>query len=158
VPLFRRGPAKADLAALAVPSDARVLAWSRTAQGDLLAATRFGLHLPGPVTVPWHEVIKATWKDGELRVQAADGVRRFELAEPGRLPEVVRERVTASIVISEKHQLPGGGGVRIVARRRAGGGPLLWAAHFDAGLDPDDPGLRAQADELIDAARERLGG
>lgn len=135
-----------------------MLAWARTGQGDLLAATRFGLHLPDEVTVPWHEVIKATWKDGELRVQAGGGVRRFELAEPGRVPEVVRERVTASIVVSERHQLPGGGGVRIVARRRPGGGPLLWAAHFDAGLDPDDARLRAQADELIDAARERLGG
>jgi hypothetical protein len=82
--------------------------------------------------LPWHDVLGATW-DAEaeaLRLEVADGPRRerrvLVLDEPGLLPETVRERVQASIVLTRHVPLVGRRGVRIVARRAAGDDELVW--------------------------------
>ena len=77
------------------------------------------------------------------------------LDEPGSLPTVVYERVTSSVVVSERVALRGELGARIVARRAGDG--LRWTVTFDAGLDPRDPVLRAEADEALAELRATLG-
>lgn len=125
------------------------------------AATDVALYLPGtegPTRLPWERIQQAAWQDGVLVVREVDGARHaVRLADPGSLPEAVRERVTATIVVSRHVRLPGGG-VRIVGRRPLGGdGGPRWAFHFDAGLDPADPGLRAQAEQALEEIRRQTG-
>ncbi|MFC7105981.1 hypothetical protein ACFQQB_39570 [Nonomuraea rubra] len=87
-----------------------------------------------------------------------DGVRHFErISEPRMLPETVRERVNSTIVVNKHVSLPGRGGVRLVARRRPGGEVLGWTFVFDEGLDPADPGLRAQAEQALEGVRRSMG-
>lgn len=129
--------------------------------GDLVATSR-GLWLPsdsdaaGPRRVGWHLVSKATWADDELTVvEAAETgtageavliadqpAQRFRLAEPGKLPAVVRQRVNASISSRYHKELPGGGAWFV--QRKAPGGPVLQVRA--------DPG--ADAAVVADIARE----
>ena len=46
---------------------------------------------------------------------------RFVIDEPGRLLELVRERVTASVVLQRHVPVDGRRGVRVIARRAPGG-------------------------------------
>jgi hypothetical protein len=85
------------------------------------------------------------------------------LEEPGRVPEAVRERVTASIVVSERVDLGlgedagDGPAARITGRRPPQGGELRWVVTFDHGADPDDPALRAAADRELARIRAWYG-
>lgn len=127
-------------------------------------ATDSALHFPSEaspgifVRLPWERVQRAGWKDGVLAVQEIDGATHgVPLVEPGTVPETVRERVTATIVVSSRVRLPAGG-VRITARRPAkGAGEPRWAFLFDRGLDPADPGLRAQAEQALEEIRRQTG-
>lgn len=134
----------------------RVLAVS----GDTVA-TNAALHFNGTggiTRVPWERVEQAVWKDGLLIVREVGGVRHdVSLAEPGSVPETVRERVTSTVVVSSRVKLPRGG-VRIAARRPARGpGELRWTFVFDAGLDPSDPGLLAEAEQALEELRRQTG-
>ncbi|MCP9971414.1 hypothetical protein [Actinomadura madurae] len=73
------------------------------------------------------------------------------------MPETVRERVTATIAVTHHATLPSGGKVRIAGRRPAAGGDVRWTFVFDAGLDPADPGLRAQAEQILEDLRRQTG-
>ena len=119
-----------------MPSDARdalplhhnetVLAAGRLVDGSWVAATRLALLLPGQ-RVEWEAVAHADWSaDASLSLEqlatahTGPQTHRLVLDEPGRLPEVVRERVTASIVASRHLPVQGTSGVRVVARRVPG--------------------------------------
>ncbi|HET7901254.1 MAG TPA: hypothetical protein VFL59_08705 [Candidatus Nanopelagicales bacterium] len=144
----------------------RVLAWL-PAVGSSLVATDRALVLPAgvePQRVPWDRVLHASWDPGSLRLTAQDpaGGRPTELRIPvpedhGSLPEVVRERVKASIVVQHHVELHGEQGARLVARRTPGDTVLRWSVVFDPGLDPTDPALRARADEELARLRGSLG-
>jgi hypothetical protein len=128
-----------------------------------VVATTTALHLPvvtgGFTRVAWESVDQATWKDGWLHVQEtpAGAEHHVRLTDPGSVPETVRERVTATIAVSHQAALPGGGRVRIAGRRPATGGDVRWTFVFDPGLDPDDPGLRAQAEQALHDLRRQTG-
>ena len=53
--------------------------------------------------------------------------------------------------------LPGGGTVRIVGRRPATGGDVRWTIVFESGLHPHDPGMRAQAEQILEDLRRQTG-
>jgi hypothetical protein len=92
-----------------------------------------------------------------LVIREVGGARHdVRLAEPGSVPETVRERVTATVVMSTHVKLTGGG-VRIAARRPARGGEPRWTFVFDPGLDPADPGLLAQAEQALEEIRRQTG-
>jgi hypothetical protein len=134
----------------------RVLA----ASGDTVA-TDAALHFQdgtGFTRLPWERVEQAAWKDGLLSVREVGGARHdVRLAEPGSVPETVRERVTSTVVVSTHVKLPGGG-VRVTARRPAAGrGEPRWALVFDPGLDPTDAGLLAQAEQAMEDIRRQTG-
>lgn len=130
----------------ALEGEERVLA----AAGELVASS-LGLWLPdsgGYRRVGWHLVSKAVWRGGELAVTEARTMgeaagivlladlpeRRFPLQRPGRLPEVVRRRVTGSVRSSHRRELPGGG-AWIVQRARPGTSGVELQLRPDPGTD-----------------------
>jgi hypothetical protein len=117
-------------------------------------------------TIPWEQVEAADWSrdDDRLRVSEVGeyGERRpvheLVLDEPGNLLPMVRERVTASVVLQRRVIVRGKQGLFVVARRAPNGdGAITWAYELDAGLDPDDPEVRRLADLGLRAAAEELG-
>jgi hypothetical protein len=171
---MRAGRLPAEVrAALTLGQGDRLLAQAATRGGSYAVASTAALHLPdsqgGFVRLPWERIEQASWAEGLLRVREQGGGSAAEylvgLTEPGAVPETVQERITATIVVSHYGQLPGGGGVRIVGRRGLVAGPptvrgtveLRWSFVFDPGLDPNDPGLLAQAEQLLENLRRQTG-
>ncbi|MCF6468154.1 hypothetical protein FAF44_07030 [Nonomuraea sp. MG754425] len=154
--LFRRLPADVRKS-LNTERGERVLTFTQGADGPVVA-TNLALYLTGGTRVPYEEIDRAWWDEEGLHVLTTGAARHFErISEPRMLPETVRERVNATIVVNKHVSLPGRGGVRLVARRRPGGEVLGWTLVFDEGLDPDDPGLRAQAEQALEGVRRSMG-
>ncbi|MEU4578797.1 hypothetical protein ACBI99_37710 [Nonomuraea sp. ATR24] len=154
--VFRRLPADARRSLETEPGE-RVLTFAPSGDGYLVATT-LALHLPGGGRIPYEDVDRASWDENGLNLITTGGERhRVSTTEPGLLPETVRERVNATIVVNKHVDLPGRGGVRLVARRRPGGEVTGWTLVFDDGLDPDDPGLRAQAEQALEGLRRSMG-
>lgn len=139
----------------------RVLAVARTPEDASVVATDAALHFPAGgarLRLRWELIDHATWEDGRLRIRETGGdEHRLRLAEPGSVPEAAQERITTTVVISSYARLPAGGGVRMVGRRAPGAEELNWTLVFDSGLDPADPGLRAQAEQLLTDLRVQTG-
>lgn len=130
-------------------------------EGELVATSR-RLILPSG-SLEWEKIERATW-DGDAEVldvyevaRSADRPkrRRVAITEPGRLVDVVREQVTASVVISRHVAIRGRHGVRVTGRRRSGGG-ITWIAALDSGIDPDDPAIRAEIEAAIASVRSTV--
>ncbi|WP_214321937.1 hypothetical protein [Nonomuraea sediminis] len=153
---LRRLPADVRKSLATEPGE-RVLTFAQGEDGYVVA-TNLALFLADGTRVPYETIDRAVWDEDGLRVLTTAGEVRLErLTEPRMLPETVRERVNATIVVNKHVDLPGRGGVRLVARRRPGGEVLGWTLVFDDGLDPDDPGLRAQAEQALEGVRRSMG-
>jgi hypothetical protein len=104
----------------------------------------------------WDRVAAAVWSDtaSMLQVTWVDERRQLvlELAgQAGYLPEVIRERVEASVVISRRIPVTGRRGVRVAIRRAAPGAALTTQVVADHGVDLAEPELAARvAAELAD--------
>lgn len=135
----------------------RVLAHAASASGILVATTR-ALHLPGGHAAPWEYIDRARWDDdGLVFVEEGSGEHRFAIAEPGALAEAVYERVTATILASQRVAIAGDSGARLVARRPPGGDTVTWQVHLDDGVDPADDAVRARVGAALDRLQEQLG-
>lgn len=133
-----------------------MLGYAFTSGGEPVVATDAVLCLPDGRRLGWDEIEHASWQDGRLVVQengAHGGSHRVDLPEPGRLTDVVYDRVTATIVLSEHTALRGDQGVRVVARRAPGSSELSWQLRFDDGLDADDPQLHREAERFLTEIR-----
>lgn len=150
----------------------RVLAWADSSLGPL-AGTRDALYLPlseDPgdtwTRVPWEQVEAADW-DGEAEVLRVVEVgtwgesrpeHLFAVTDTGRLLELVRERVTSSVVLQRHVAIFGKRGVRVIARRAPRGNqPVRWFFEYDQGVDPADPFVAQAAEEALAAARDEVG-
>lgn len=150
-----------------MPPGDRLAGWALTAEGLPVVATAQGLVLPGRDRIAWHAVEKASWDRPRLTVRVlAEGqaVRSgagpsydVVLEDPRDLPEVVRTRVTGSVAWSSHARLQPSGGVRVVGRRHPDREVFDWQLVFDADTDPDDPSIRAQAQDVLEAARRTIG-
>jgi hypothetical protein len=80
----------------------------------------------------------------------------LEIPNPKRLPEVVRERVTDSVITSERRTLPSGASATFVARRLPAD-EVAWSVVFDSGVNSQDPELQAEASRLLEDLRSTLG-
>ncbi len=137
------------------------------APGAVLVATDRALRGRGwptvlavPDRLAWHAILRASWEEPTLEIVPLGrgaSVIRLDLADPGTLPAAVRDRVTASVVAQERLELSGSRGARAVARRDSDTGEVRWSVTFDAGLDPTDPALRAEADAALARMRSALG-
>ncbi|MBB5152936.1 hypothetical protein [Saccharopolyspora phatthalungensis] len=128
-------------------AEEQVLAVAKTADGALVA-THLGLWLPEGRRLGWHLLSKATWNNGVLTVieaveaGSAGGAvllrdqpsRRLPLTEPGRLPDVVHERVNQSIRSRHHRDLPGGG-AWFVQRKVPGQDGIVLQVRADRGAD-----------------------
>jgi hypothetical protein len=146
----------------------RVIAHADLAGGGVAVATDRALLLPAEgrcSVLPWHRVARAEWDDETHALTVTDlggdGHRPdrivLELAEPNLLPETVRERVTASIVVSRHVRLTGGSGVRVIGRRVSGADQLAWQMVWDAGVDPTVAEYADRADAALAQLREQTG-
>jgi hypothetical protein len=172
--LFDRGQrVPADvLVRAALPHGERVLARATAEDGTWLLGTRDALVLVPPAPeasserIPWERVESADWeRDGDrLRVSVVAEfgrprpVHTFTLLDPGPLLPMVRERVTASVLLQRRVDVRGRKGLRVVARRAPrGSGEVIWAYELDPGVDPDDPAVAEAAAAGLRAAEDELG-
>ncbi|MBM7519806.1 hypothetical protein [Nocardioides nitrophenolicus] len=152
-----------------VAAGERLLAWATVrhpgAGPDLVGGTRDALYLPE--RIPWEQVASADWDQDEATLRVVEVARFGEpspvhllrLEEAGRLLELVRERVTASIAVQRHVPVSGRRQVRILARRAPGAhGELAWFVEYDDGLDPADPRVDAVVQEALAAAQADVGG
>lgn len=147
----------------------KVLAWARAADGTVLAGTRDAFYVvtsAGTRRVPWEQVEAAGWdRDTDTFRLSEVGswgeqrpVHTATLDEPGRLLELVHERVTASVVLQRHVSLGRRRGLRVIARRPpSGAGGVQWVHEYDEGVDPDDPAVRAAARDALEQARRDVG-
>ena len=106
----------------------------------------------------WHEIERGGW-NAELNKlswvrYAAPGEAPthgvLELTEPGRLPELFRERISATIAVERFVPLAGERGVIIAARRDLGGsGAVVWHGTLTRGLSWQTDGVRAAVDQAM---------
>ncbi len=156
-------------ASVAVARGEKVLASAAAADGTVLAGTRdaFYVVVDGDTRrVPWEQVEAASWdRDTDAFRLSEVGtwgderpVHTATLPEPGRLLELVRERVTASVVMQRHVPVVGRRGLRVIARRApSGAGGVQWLYEYDEGVDPDDETVRASAGAALEAMRLDLG-
>ena len=166
----RRDALPTEIAAtLPLEQGERVLASTRGGGGRWHVATGHALYIAedgGHRRIPWHRVDRAAWdRDAERLVveEVADfGEPQprhvLEVAEPSRLLEVVRERVTASVLMTRHVPVAGSRGLKVVARRApAGADEVQWSFWLDEGLEPNDPLVREAAERGLAEARAELG-
>jgi hypothetical protein len=155
VTLFRKRAA-------GVAADERVLASATLVGSDeVVAGTREALYTAGR-RLPWEGVQGASWdpESGILTVTEtgpAGTVHQLPVGNPVRLLQLVRERVTASVVLQRVVPLPLGS-ARIVARRSAAGDrEVTWLVEYDDLVDPDDPAVIALVAPALRLAQDDLG-
>ncbi|HEX6516452.1 MAG TPA: hypothetical protein VF049_12840 [Nocardioidaceae bacterium] len=150
-----------------------VLAAAAMRDGTWLLGTRDALLLVPPdrvtqaeVRIAWEKVQRADWDREQNRLRVSEvgefGRMRPEhvltVDEPGRLLQLVRERVTASVVLQRRVRISGKKGLTVIARRPPGrSGEITWAYEFDSGVDPDDPDVMDAAERALASAAEELG-
>ena len=148
-----------------VAAGERVLAWTTATDGAVLAGTRDALYLPGH-RLPWEDIETADWdRDTEVFRVVDVGTwgeprtpHTFTITEPRRLLELVRERVTASVLLVRHVPVEGRRGVKVIARRAPSGARgLRWLYAYDEGIDPNDPTVRLAAETGLARAKDEVG-
>ena len=149
----------------AVPGrPARILAWA--AGSDEPGGGTFCIGSPAVLStggvsgwqhVGWHLIERGGW-NAELRQLSwvqVDGRRgAVHLDRPGRLPELFRERVEATIVVRQFVPLAGERGVTVSARRDlAPGGGLDWHTSLTRGLSLQSEAVQAAVEDALAAIR-----
>lgn len=148
----------------------RVLAAAPDDSGHWVAGSARAIHLgsaAGWTVLPWERVERAAWDRDAERLEVIE-VADFGVAQPrhirrisapGRLLELVHERVTASVLITRHVPVEGSRGLRIVGRRAPGtDDPVIWSALLDDALDPQDPQVVDALEQGLELARAEVTG
>ncbi|HVD54477.1 MAG TPA: hypothetical protein VNC13_09875 [Propionibacteriaceae bacterium] len=143
---------------------ARILAWATTPAGFCiasLATLSYGTE-DAWQHIGWHEIEHGGW-NAELRrlswvLYAIPGQAAtrgsLELTEPGRIPELFRERISATIAVEKFVPLSGERGVTVTARRDLGrGGAVSWHGTLTRGLSWQTDGVPAAVDQALEQVR-----
>ena len=118
----------------------KVLAGVVARDGTVAVGTRDALYV-GDRRIPWETVERADWESDASTLTVTEvgtwgarrPVHRLLVDEPGRFLPVVRERVTASVVLQRRVVVEGKKGFFVVARRPPTGlGEVAFAYEFDA--------------------------
>lgn len=141
----------------------RVLAWADDGAGRAVVASETALHAqrnpPEYSRYGWEQIEHVTYDAGVLTVdlvpQQGSASLRIPVGDAPRLPVVVRDRVTASVLIDRFVPLRGDAGVRVVARRSVDG-QVAWRTVLDADL-ANDPAAKRSADEALNDVRAEIG-
>jgi hypothetical protein len=171
MPLFerRRRPALPAEVRAAVPLDGSesVLAWARDGltDGHVVATTHHLAFVTADGTLawrrPWHEAETGTWK-GEtslLTVTWADRgpSAQWRLTEPSLLQQTLRERLQASVVLSDEFRAPNRRTVRVVIRQDLATGAMVEQTIPGKGVDLSDPRVAAEAADRLARLRSEVG-
>ncbi|MDQ6934015.1 MAG: hypothetical protein M3130_01745 [Actinomycetota bacterium] len=159
-----------------LPRGQRVLASAVARDGAWLLGTRDALVLvcgpedASPVgsayrRITWEQIEAADWDSDESRLRVSEvgeyGLPRFTASfvvdEPTTLLQLLRERVTASLVIQRRVPVSGRRGFSVIGRRPPAGGPIAWMHEYDAGVDPKDPDVARLASDALAQARAEVG-
>lgn len=142
---------KAEVLAVGTSDDATVVA----------LRTALALHYEDRWQIwGWEKVATGSWR-AEATTFTWDttdgGSFKVKLEEVGRLPEVFRERVQASTVLSESHDLEPGR-IEIIGRRPLDGSDRTsWYVTAGGGADLNDPATAAFVVERTDALKAEYG-
>jgi hypothetical protein len=164
------GPPADVLTRARLPRGEKVLASAVAADGTWVLGTRRSLAVV-PVgsearLVPWEQVEDAAWEQDGTRLRLTEigqyGEPRpsYDLvmdSHPALLLQLVRERVTASVVLQRWVPVRGRSGLTVIGRRSPAGGPVVWMHAYDRGLDPADPEVVVVADLALLQARAEVG-
>jgi len=170
----RSGRVPADVMARAdLPRGEKVLAHTVAQDGTWLLGTRLHLVLvedpvsdvEGATRIPWETVEDAAWDQEDSRLRVTEigqyGEPRpaysFVVEDPALLLQLIRERVTASIVLQPWSPVRGKPGLTVIARRSPVGGAVAWMHAYDEGVDPTDPEVIAVADQALAQAQVEVG-
>lgn len=146
-----------------------VLAAATDTQGGLYAGTATALLVPEGdswVRLPWETIERATWDRDTGRlvvIETAEFGRpepRYEatLDDPRRLLELVRERVTASVVIKFFEPVEGKKGITVSGRRSPhSDDEPVWSVLVDPGLDERSAAVREAAARALAVAQAEIG-
>jgi len=147
----------------------RVLAHAQASDGTWLLGTREALIVVRPfdtVRLAWEDIETADWERDGDRLRVAEvgtfgetrPVHVFTVPEPGLMLQLIRERVTASVLLQRRVVVSGKRGLMVIARRApTGRGEITWAFEFDEDVDPDDPAVREAAERGLRSAQDELG-
>lgn len=169
---WRRNPVPDEVrgAVQLLPGE-QVVAADRADEGYVVVSDR-ALHLLLPsdphspadglqdVRIGWELVDRASWNPPALELQlrrsAASAPQQLvvELDHRSDLPAVVRDRVTASIVVNERIELERSW-VRVVARRIFDTGELTWRLLPGPGADMADPTVGAAVEGRLEELRSQ---
>jgi hypothetical protein len=145
----------------------RLLSWARDeASGAIVVASNHALYAVGAggeVTLarPWHLVDIGNWSHDlfQLTVTWVDGQRpsQWTFREPSLLPETLRERVQASVVLAQQIQLGERRSARAVIRQDLATGGLIEQVVLGRGVRASDPGVAEQTGAALAYLREQVG-
>lgn len=162
---WRRAALDADVRELLdLAARERILAWTDDGSGRPVVASDTGLHVqrspPDYSRFGWDQIERASYNSGVLTVvfgpDLGGATLRIPVGDGRDLPVVVRDRVTASVIVDRFVALDGEVGVRIVGRRGPSG-EIVWRADLDPELAAN-PSARAAADEALGEVRDEVGG
>jgi hypothetical protein len=169
--LDRGGRVPADVLSRAdLPRGEKVLAHTVAKDGTWLLGTRLRLVVvesldSAAISIPWETIEDAAWEqeDSGLRVTEVGQygeprpTHSFVVEDLALLLQLIRERVTASIVLQRWVPVRGKQGLTVIARRSPIGGPIAWMHAYDEGLEPTDPEVVAVAEQALAQAQVEVG-
>ncbi len=164
---LRRDRLPSDVrAALGLGRGERVLSWAAEDDGATVVATNhmlYAVSVSGERVLarPWHEVDAGTWS-AELRtltVTWVDGGRpvQWVLGDTSLVPETLRERVQASVVLAQAVEVGPRRSARAVIRQDLANGDLVEQVVLGRGVPADDPEVVERAAAALDYLREQVG-
>lgn len=152
---------------LALGSGERVLSWGREeASGTTVVATNHALYAVDAageraLDRPWHEVDGGSWSAEltQLTVTWVDGGRpsQWVLGATSLVPETLRERVQASVVLAHKIDLGPRRTAKVALRQDLAGGGLVEQVVLGRGARADDPELGERTRTALAYLREQVG-
>jgi|SRR5690625_2214838 len=153
---------------LALESGERVLASGRSQDDTWYVGTDRRLYIAADevIRLPWERVERASWDrdSSELVVEEVaeygQGHPRHTafFDDPRRLLELLRERVTASVLLTRHVPVPGSRGIKVVARRSPlRTGDIEFSYVLADGLDPADDAVLEAGRRGVAAVRADLG-
>lgn len=146
----------------------RPLAWGSGRADRWLVGTQSALHVEtsdGWRRLGWEHIERAEWNhdsDTLAIIEVAgwglpERRTEFALVDPGQLLELLRERVTKSVVLTVYAAVHGRRGLSVVGRRSpTGQGEILWSYVLAQGLDPEDPLVAEVAERSLVEAQAEL--
>ena len=141
----------------------RVLASAALAAGGVLAVTTYRLVVDGeqPERCPWHLVDGGGWRPerDEIWASFVDGREpgAWVLPDPGPVTDAFRERVQASVVLTEHVGVDRRDKARVVLRKDLTSDRVIAQTIVGRGCDPDDPELVAATEAVAQRLAEQVG-